>query len=157
MQLSFGMIFSIILIIFFVAFAFYAIGKILPAGDEFKISLFINDLKGVVDDMWRGTQGEQLFSTDLPKKVEGVCFVDFNKRPNSNEEIYRDFELYSDTGWNTFFFPVGSSEAVKGFSLNNLNVTATTISQNPLCIQNDKKIEFFIKKDFGDVQPRITR
>ena len=75
MKLSFGMIFSIFLIIIFLAVAFYAISKFLNFQQELKYRQFIEDFGKDVEDMWKGTQGSQRYIYDMPSKVESVCFV----------------------------------------------------------------------------------
>lgn len=76
MQLSFGMIFSIILIIVFLFFAFYAIRTFLRVNDSANVGNFISSLQEDVDDMWRGDQGSQTISYGLPSKIAKVCFED---------------------------------------------------------------------------------
>jgi len=76
MRLSFGMIFSIILIVIFVAFAFFAIKKFLGIQDAMKIGQFTDGLQSDVDKLWRGSQGSQEVEYFLPTNVEAVCFVD---------------------------------------------------------------------------------
>ena len=77
-QLSFGMIFSIILIIFFIVFAFYAIQKFLVIGNTAKIAGFTGQLESDIDKMWRGSQGSQKAEYFLPSKIEYICFADYN-------------------------------------------------------------------------------
>lgn len=78
MELSFGMIFSIILIIAFLGFGFYAIKTFLNVNDSAKVGSFINQLQKDVDDLWRGSQGNQTISYKLPSKIKEVCFVNDN-------------------------------------------------------------------------------
>lgn len=78
MELSFGMIFSIILIIAFLGFGFYAIKTFLNVNDDAKVGSFINQLQKDVDDLWRGSQGNQTISYNLPQKIEKVCFINDN-------------------------------------------------------------------------------
>ena len=52
MKISFGMIFSIILIIAFLGFAIYAIMTLLEIIDNAKIAKFVEDLQGDVDKMY---------------------------------------------------------------------------------------------------------
>ena len=59
MNISFGMIFSILLIVFFIAFAFYGIKKFLGFQDTIKIEKFLDDLQSDVDRVWRGSQASQ--------------------------------------------------------------------------------------------------
>lgn len=76
MQISFGMIFSIILIIVFLLFAFYAIRAFLRVNDTANVATFTSTLQEDIDDMWRGAQGSQTLSYGLPSKIAKVCFED---------------------------------------------------------------------------------
>jgi len=80
MELSFGMIFSIILIIIFIAFAVYGITKFLEISREAQIKNFLNNLQNDVDNM-RSSSGEQIINRSyvLPKKITKVCFVNDSK------------------------------------------------------------------------------
>ena len=70
MKISFGMIFSIILIIVFIAFAFYAIKKFLDIQETAQIETFVNKLQGNIDKMWRSSQGsEEIQYKGIPKKI----------------------------------------------------------------------------------------
>jgi len=73
LKLSFGMIFSIILIIVFIAFAFYAIGMILDFDKTVNVGKFVNDFQSDVNDMWVN-EGSQEYTYSLSDEVEEVCF-----------------------------------------------------------------------------------
>ena len=53
MKLSFGMIFSIILIIAFLALAFYGIKTMLDTQNEIKLKQFYDNLEADIEDMRR--------------------------------------------------------------------------------------------------------
>ncbi|MBI3622826.1 hypothetical protein HY212_01960 [Candidatus Pacearchaeota archaeon] len=76
MQLSFGMIFSIILIIVFIFFAFYAIRAFLRVNDSAKAGDFVTSFQKDIDSMWKGAQGSQKVTYLLPSKVSEICFED---------------------------------------------------------------------------------
>ena len=75
MHLSFGMIFSIILIIAFVAFATYGILKLLAFQQDAKYHQFIDDLSSDIDKVWKSSQGSQEFTYSIPSSISGICFV----------------------------------------------------------------------------------
>ena len=52
LEISFGMIFSIILIIIFIAAGFYAITKLLALQRTIQIESFLKDFQDDVDKMW---------------------------------------------------------------------------------------------------------
>ena len=72
MKLSFGMIFSIILIVVFLFFTFFAVKKFLEIPRSVQIGKFKEGLQEDIDSIWRGSQGYQEVSYNLPKKIEKV-------------------------------------------------------------------------------------
>jgi hypothetical protein len=74
-NLSFGMIFSIILIIVFIAFAFYGIKKFLDFQKDVQISSFVKEFQDDVERMQQSFEGNQEKTYLLPTKIKEVCFV----------------------------------------------------------------------------------
>ena len=72
MNISFGMIFSIILIVVFIAFAFFAIQKFLDIQNSVQVGKFGADFQADIDKMWRGSQGSQENKYFLPSKIKYV-------------------------------------------------------------------------------------
>jgi len=145
-KLSFGMIFSIILIIVFIAFAFYAIQKFLGLSDDIGVGKFSEEVQSDVDKLWKSSQGSQELVYSLPKKIEWACFVDFSDgKSGSHRDFYEEFEKYSSDN-NLFFYPVGSVE-LNGFEIEHIEFEGA----NPLCFENVKgKVSITLKKDFGE-------
>ena len=137
MKLSFGMIFSIILIVIFIAFAFYAIKTFLELQDSIRIAQFVDGLQSAVDKAWRGV-GESSTSVEylLPSKIEFVCFKD-------------------DEYENLFF---RSKDFIEGGKIEHINITKITKTEDPFCIENIKgKVKMRIKKDYGEALVEIIR
>ena len=86
MELSFGMLFSIILIIIFIAFAIYGIGKFLNLQKNIQTKTFVNDLQFDIDKLWN-SQGSQPVTYSLPANVERICFSDDEFEKDINMEI----------------------------------------------------------------------
>ncbi|MCX6746918.1 MAG: hypothetical protein NTU63_02165 [Candidatus Pacearchaeota archaeon] len=135
-DLSFGMIFSIFLIVVFIAFAVYAIIKFLEFQDTIKIEKFVDDLRQNIDAMWKGDQGSQKVEYSLPTKIEEVCFVD---------------DEYENLIFN-------SKQIIQGKDIENINTESMTSKENPYCIENVKgKVKMTIVKNYGETLVRITR
>jgi len=75
MKLSFGMIFSIILIIVFLVVAFYAIQKFLVLQKDIVYKQFIEDLNADVYEKWKSTQGSEIITYKVPSSIESICFT----------------------------------------------------------------------------------
>ncbi len=161
MELSFGMIFSIILIVVFLALAVYAILKILETQRVIKINTSIKDLSDDIDEMHKKSGGNYQIerSYGFPDKIEKVCFIDYECQTTSSKgcvrgrgdyEIYSTLEFYYGDGENLYFWPEKSSEGIDSRRIENINLEETTKVTNPYCIDViDGKIDLILKRVEG--------
>ncbi len=136
MKLSFGMIFSIILIIIFIAFSFYGIKKFLEFQDTVKIEQFVNGLQSDVNKMWQSSGGGST-KVDylLPLKIQDVCFKD---------DDYENLIFHSD-------------KFAGGGKIEHINISKIT-EDGDFCVENIKgKVKIIIEKNYGDSLVTITR
>ncbi|MBU2053009.1 MAG: hypothetical protein KJ721_02055 [Nanoarchaeota archaeon] len=159
MQLSFGMIFSIILIIVFIAFAFFAVKKLLGMQDSIKVGQFADKLQSDIDKIWKGSQGSQMETYTLPSKIEFICFVDYSSsRRGPKQSYYGELKQVYYEGEDMILYPIGSGAGSDSFKILHLNIEKITDNENPYCIENKKgKVELIIEKDFGENLVGITR
>ena len=152
MKLSFGMIFSIILIIVFMIFSFYAIQKFLGMQKAIQIGQFVDGLKSNVDKMWNAPKGSDEFEYFLPKKIESVCFVDYSSpKKGVNQELYQELKQFYYEYENLFFYPGGSAEGLNAVEIEHIDIEKITAKENPFCIENIKgKVKMTLKKDYGE-------
>ena len=126
MKLSFGMIFSIILIIAFIVFAFFAIQKFFKIQDTVKKEKFFTNLETDVNKLWDGSRGKNLVKYNLPTMaitVRKVCFISDNER---NVQL---------------LLKEGRDERI----IEHLKIN------NDICIVPENgKVEFYLVKDYGD-------
>jgi hypothetical protein len=158
LSLSFGMIFSIILIVIFISFAFFAIKKFLDIQKSVEIGKFVNGFQSDVDRLWQGSQGSELREYSLPKSVELVCFADYSEGAiGVNSAIYqRLYEVYYERE-NMFFYPLGSGEGIDSKEIRHIDIQRITETDNPYCIKNIQgKMGIAIKKDFGEALVTIS-
>jgi len=136
MKLSFGMIFSIILIVIFIVFAFYAIQKFLDIQKTIQIKKFQNDLQSDIDKIWSGPQGSQEVEYVLPTKIKSICFID---------DEYENLILKPSLN----FVSIGK--------IQNIDIVKITESEDPFCIKLiDGKVKMIIKKNYGESFVIIT-
>ncbi len=130
LSLSFGMIFSIILIVIFIAVAIYAIIKFVGIQQMVQIEKFKIDLQEDITKMWQGPGGDsQEVSYYLPKKIDAFCF--------DGEDWY----LESDTG-------------IIGYEIEHLD---TSELSRDFCINTiDGKVSMVLSKDYGEILVKIT-
>jgi len=135
-KLSFRMIFSIILIIVFLAFAFYAIKIFLGIQDTAQTEKFISDLKSDIDRVWKSTESSEEKEYALPSKIDAVCFRD-------NE--YKNLFFQSDK-----FF--------EGGQINHINIQNMISEEDVYCIENiERKVTLTLVKEIDEALVTITR
>jgi H+/gluconate symporter-like permease len=128
MKLSFGMIFSIFLVIVFLAFAFYAIQKFLSLQEEIQIKQFTENFQNQVNKLWASNQGQSPFEAKVPDKIVSICF--------RNEE--KNLQLNFDKGFNTL-------------KIEHLSVEKLLGNKNKFCILNENnKVKFTLEKSYGN-------
>jgi hypothetical protein len=164
MKLSFGMIFSIILIIVFLGFAIYAITLFLGVVDSTKIGKFSDDLRGDVNKVWKSSQASQEVEYSLPGRIEKVCFVDYSSEPKStgdtslgNESLYNRLKQVYYGEESLFFYPLGSGKGLDALIIEHINIKKITKDENPFCIDVEKeKVKMTLKKDYNETLVTIT-
>jgi len=156
MQISFGMIFSIILIMVFISAVIYVIIYFLNFSERVKIEQFEEGLQESVDNIWKSVQGSKSVKLALPKEIEKVCFID-----SSSNAVGKDRELYNDfvffiTNENLIYYPEGSSQGKEGTEIKHLNISRITQKRNPYCIEGKKgDFSFIVKMDYSENLVRI--
>ena len=169
MKLSFGMIFSIILIIIFLSVAFYAITKFLDLKDDIQVGDSINKLESDVNRIWRATQASEEHTYVFPEKIELVCFIDYDKDSKGEFTTYKEgselVNIYKKLrkrtnihNKNLFFYPIGSGGSTGAYNLKHINLTKITSEDNPYCFENfNGKTSMILKKEFGKNSVIIKR
>ena len=109
-EISFGMIFSIILIIVFLAVGFYAIKLFLHTSDEAKAGTLISDLQTDIDNVWRNPSSSVTKDYSMPSNADYICFVNFS---------------YDDSGANSVFYQNIKDNAKLAGVVNTDMLTAT--------------------------------
>ncbi len=158
MQLSFGVIFSIILIIIFISFAFYAITKFLDLQGSVKVGQFENYLESDIENMWKSSQGSKEVSYNLPKEVIFLCFADMSiPKRGVKQDLYSELQLQYIETENMFLYPRGSADT-DAFEIAHLNLYEITKNDNPYCLDVlDGKVKLTLSKGFNDALVTITR
>jgi len=136
-HLSFGMIFSIILIIIFIAFAFYAIQKFLGLQDSIKINTFYDTLQNDVNTVWNSAQAIQTKSYTLPGSVSEICFT--------------------NTGSENMILYGSGNRPESSHNIDNINITATTAQGDSCFNAAGGKLSLVLQKNFGNTLVTITK
>ena len=106
LELSFTMIFSIIIIIAIIGTAFYVITYFLNLSRCTDVGLFYSDLQKRVDKAWASEKAQETFTGKLPSGIKEVCFGNLNQSNVAEyKEEYELFRRYFNLNKNTFLFP----------------------------------------------------
>ncbi len=139
MELSFGMLFSIILIIIFIAFAIYGIGKFLNFQKNIQTKTFVNDLQFDIDKLWN-SQGSQPVEYSLPINVEKVCF--------NEDEFEKDIDLEIRGEKFIQTYDIKHAKILEDFSR----------GSGGNCVSAEKgKIKLQLEKDYGENLVKIEK
>jgi hypothetical protein len=134
--LSFGMIFAVILIIFFVIIAFFVIKQFLCTRDCAKIGIFYDSLNKKVEDAWNSGDITNKFNIDMPPNIEAVCFADLNKPFNGkNSEVTSVIARYRVTDNLFLYSPKKTCCNTPSYNIKYLNLTKIITNENPYCIK----------------------
>lgn len=117
-QLSFGMIFSIVIIIATVAIAFYVITYFLNLSSCTKVGLFWDSLNKETDKAWNSDITETVFSGDLPSGIKKVCFGNFSQSYAPSDSLqFEELQRYEASGRNAYLYPPGKACDVAFYNL----------------------------------------
>jgi hypothetical protein len=159
MELSFGMIFSIILIVVFLSFAIYAIISFLGTAQYTVGASFFKNLQKDINDIWQTGAGSQLRTYSVPSKTEFVCFGD--SKASNFAQGREDFEELASVFWggkNIAFYPKGSGEGMDGTVLEKIDLNLIIQNENPYCVKViNKKVSLVISMKSGESLVNITR
>ncbi len=133
MKISFGMIFSIILIVFFIAFAIYAVQKFLGVQKFANADQFINDLQSDVTTIWSSGPATQPETYSLSNSVAEVCFTN----SGADNLLLRDKSGIPEQSTN----------------IDHLNMSATVPKgESEKCFNNTNgKVSLVLERDFGEI------
>lgn len=157
--LSFGMIFAIILIVFFIIIAGIAINAFLKSANCTKVALFVDDFKDKINEAWISDGIKDSFNGNLPNGIEKVCFANLTIPYSGKDASLGDeLGLYEDE--NMFLFPMKKACGNPAYLIEHLNLDLITNNgkENPYCIDADSgKIIIGIEKESNEMLVRVRR
>lgn len=127
MQISFGVIFSIIIIIATLSVAGYVMVKVWNVQNNVNCALFYTSLQNKIDSAW-GSDGSSsyIFKENLPTSVDKICFGSVNQTVlnKSDEPIKKDLSDYSTSKINFFLYPKdGCGDSEFKYTLKHVSTT----------------------------------
>tara|TARA_Y100000310_G_C20599264_1_gene772133 strand:- start:172 stop:684 length:513 start_codon:yes stop_codon:yes gene_type:complete len=156
--LSFGTIFSIILIIFFFIIAFFVIRAFLGTQKCAQVGIFSDDFKNEIKKAWNSPKQVSTFKGRLPSSLTHVCFADFSKPFRGEyEEIWNVINIYDGENANTFLYPIEKTCDMPYHDINHLDMENIISDKNPYCIVVESgNIDIEIQKELGDRFVRVS-
>ena len=155
LQITFSMMFSIILIIAFVGVAIYAITTFLSIGKCGQIGLYYNDLQGEVDKAWQSEISRSVFESSVPSGIEQVCFGNLTQRVSlESREEYNSLVRYTNSKGNIFMFP--SNKACDD-QLSSTRIEHVLADEFFCVAKQSGKVKVRLVKEEGDNEVKFTK
>ncbi len=150
--ISFGTIFSVILIVFFIVISFIVIKSFLNTQKCAKIGIFIDGFRNDVRDAWNSQSSSFESSGNLPSNLDYVCFANLSENFNGdNFDIENEIGIYQGQNANLFFYPNKNTCNMPYHNIEHLDIGKITGLKNPYCIAvDDGKVVIQIEKGFND-------
>jgi hypothetical protein len=145
LQISFGMIFSLILIIATVAITGYVLVRFVIMKEGVDCSQFYDSVQKSVDSAWVG-DGATFYplKESVSSKIKNVCFGNISLPPNKYKSIYDEIKFRSSKDSNIFIYPIDSKICGNGPTSKRLDHIS---SSNFFCVQvKEGKITINISK-----------
>lgn len=144
-ELSFNMIFSIILIIAILGAAFYVLSFFFNISKCTNTGLFYKDLQNEIDKAWNADFAEDTISLSLPGSSDFVCFGNVTEGAETGiTKQYEEIKFYGTRGNNVYLYPVKSSCSKELGSYNAKHVKSAKMFCAPV---KDGKVSVRIVKE----------
>jgi hypothetical protein len=150
--IGFGVIFSIILIVFFLVVAGIVINSFLHTQKCAQLGIFIDRFGSSVDRTWNSQTFSGEFEGILPGSIDYVCFGNLsNSLKGEFKDEGFDIAVYEGQRANTYFYPTNKACEMPYSQINHLDVEKITKINNPNCVPVVKgKIVIDIEKGLND-------
>lgn len=149
-QISFGMIFSVILIIAFIAAGFYGISKFLCYKKSAEAGILKDDLEREIQRARNGEETSMNFARSV-SDIEAVCFYDSSKKAEGKDKNLEEQLIRRKNEMNMFFLPLKNCLFPEGIKLEHINIQNMTSERNPYCIYTkNNKISMRIEGYYGN-------
>lgn len=152
MGMPFEVIFSIILIIFFIVIAGIVINSFLETGKCVKIGRFVYRFDKKIEEAWNSQGIKTRFNSDLPSQIKYVCIFNLSDDIRGGfQEIGEDLEFYSGKNVNTFLYPTEKACQIPDHNIKHLDINKITVNSNPNCfVVQKEKLSIEIEKGLND-------
>jgi hypothetical protein len=146
LNISFNMIFSIIIIIAIIAVAFYVINSFMDLSKCSQAGLFYDDLKNYINKAWQAGMHKDKFEANLPSGIENVCFGTISQSADKDSaEIKKEITKYfiNEAKNNVFLYPLnkacdGELSSIKLEHIETANFFCVPVKDGKITIHSEK-------------------
>lgn len=142
--MSFNLIFSLVLIIAFIVFAFVAIKFFMNMQETAQLVQFYENLQSEINSARSSTTTEKYFEIKLPKKITHVCFANMTKERTAPQHLASQITSHAPD-FNVYLIPQKKLQNHASKRIEYLDIEAITENQNPYCVETNTKL--LIKKE----------
>lgn len=156
--MSFGVLFSIILIIVFIIAAWVIIKAFMGTGKCANIGMFIRDFEEHTDNVYKSAEALSPgadFESSLDSDIEFLCFVDMNSPGKGSHADKMDEMGVYGNNINLFFWPPGAACNIEGREIPHLDLSQLLEKSNPYCFKNSGKIKIPMERQIYDKAVKI--
>ena len=162
--MSFSVIFSILLIVFFILIAFIVINSFLKTKKCAQIGMFADDFQTKVTQTWNSQKDDLTETFRLPSSLDYVCFMNLtspiNAKNQEMDQIGFDLDIYEGRrpAPNMFLYSDKKACEMPYHTIKHLDLEKITALENPYCIRiDDGVISIDLKKGFNDRLVSVSR
>jgi len=157
-QLSYGMIFSVFLIVIFMVVAFIAIRTFLDIEQHVNTKIFVRNLQTEINDVHRSSANQYPSRESLGTKITHVCFFDRTIEVECVGEFRQMCEEFKGSGGdneaNLYFYPKKYADE-SSIKINKVDMQ--DFDSNPYCFENRGGfVEMELSKNRGEDLVRIS-
>jgi len=154
MEMSYGMMFSVILIAIFIFVAVYAIIMFLNINQQVETGFFTDNLQDEVNRIWNGAGEDTFINLTLrSSKITHICFFNSDEPKKGNfegiDEIFSELESHPlSSNENLYFYPPKYADvSAKKIS----HIDMSKFKSNPYCIKKTGDvIRMRLSKELGE-------
>jgi hypothetical protein len=152
-ELSFGMIFSIIMIVGILSFGGYIIWKFTSFNECTESANLIRTFQEDINRIYYGSGGSYTpasgYSLSAGKKM--ICLIDTESTARGeNEDLYDTIKAEARKNFNLLFDPFTGTECGE-YKITHIDLQKSTAENNPLCFENKNgRVKITMIKNYGE-------
>lgn len=160
-EISFGMIFSVIIIITLIGVAVYGITIFLDVGKTAEIGLFYEEFQKTVDEIWSSATTNRVVDFSIPNGIEFVCFgsiannIDAGRYTSQLRALRTASSGFQQQSTNVFLYP---PENAKDFAFQKIDKIDTSSLGTFECFEvRNRKVSIRLSKGEFESLVKVMR